>query len=135
MTNEEYQEVKQNILSALDKAIENGDWGASLFFQNIGKRLVALRDQVDKDLEQEEKQLAEEGKIIKVETKPGFCKVYISLHQADGENLDRWQHTIKMLSEYNISRPVYGEQEHVRELIRAKADAKREAQKEAQANQ
>ena len=127
MTYEEYTDIKNTVLAALDKAIADGDWEGSLFFQNIGKKLQEVRDHVAHKLDEEEKAEHSENLATLPETKAGQQKIYISLYQADGNNLDRWQNTVKALGKHNISRPVYVEEEHIRSMIRAKTDAKREA--------
>ena len=127
MTLTEYTDIKNTVINALDKAIAEGDWEASLFFRNIGKKLQQVRDNFVRELAEEEK--AEQVEEISAipQAKVGYQKIYISLYQAQDDNVERWQQSVKALAEYNISRPVYGEEGHMMTLIRAKTDRKREA--------
>ncbi|GAG15177.1 unnamed protein product, partial [marine sediment metagenome] len=57
----------------------------------------------------------------------GYIKVYISLYQAQGSNLAIWQNMLKSLAQYSVTRPVYADEAHIRELVRSKPDPDKQA--------
>jgi len=119
-------EVKNELLKAIDEAIAKGNWESSLFFKNMLKQLQELRGYVDSELTQEAEEAARKAQAISLiptsifEGKEGYIKVYIAIYQAEGEQLEKWVNTIKSIGEYYVSRPVYKVEEHVQEMIRSK---------------
>lgn len=119
----DYKEMRDKIIAAFDKALEAGDWESTLFFKALGKRLRELREFVVKELSESPVAIESTKDIL---AKEGYIPVYISIYQADGGNLEKWRNTIRVVAEHIISRPVYREEEHVRALIRSKAEQRRE---------
>ena len=116
--------LKEQLLAAVDSAIENGYWDSSLFLKNMLKQLQELRAYISKELtgnipatkEEEIKQ-----RIVNIlREKEGYKTVYIALYQTENDRLDRWLLTIKLLSEYGISRPVYGSEAEMHNMLREK---------------
>jgi intracellular multiplication protein IcmQ len=115
------QELKDKLLTSLDKVILEGHWDQGLFSKNILKRLQSLRQRIVDNFGNEEEVVAELAAIQAIpEQKPGFRRVYAAIYQTDGERMDRWLHMIKNLSDFSASRPIYGEEAHVQELMRSK---------------
>jgi intracellular multiplication protein IcmQ len=115
--------MKDKLIAAIDKALEEGRWESSLFFKNIRKQLQKLRDFVKQELadDQSVNSLEDAMNLLEIERrKAGYELVYIAIYQTDGEFLEKWVNPIKTLTGHSVSRPVYQAEEHVSELIRAK---------------
>jgi len=108
--------------------LQDDDWESSLLLRTTKKHLVALRD--------EAKQIVDKlsgGTDLKANfqvsssLKKDHIKIYISLYQSEGSNIKAWQRMLKSLANYSISRPVYNDEEQVREIIRSKPERQRHA--------
>lgn len=128
MENINTAEIKQNVINKFDHVLENGDWESSLFFKTIGKRLQELRAEAVAVFGMTEKQ-GHEAQVStdSISVADDETLVYISLYQADGKNMQKWQTAIKALKGSNICRPTYPEKAHLEEMIRHKADPQKEA--------
>ncbi|MDF3055213.1 MAG: IcmQ protein [Gammaproteobacteria bacterium] len=114
-------EVKDKLLAAIDKVIQEGHWDQGLFSKNILKRLQSLRQRIVDSLESEQDASASSQSFPKIPShKEGHRRMYVAIYQAEGERMDRWLYLVKNLTNFSMSRPVYGEEEHVQELMRAK---------------
>lgn len=122
------KKASTELVTVLDNLLDSNDWESSLLLRTTKKHLGALReeakqiadklnDNVDAKLDQQ----------VKTALKPDHIKIYISIYQAEGANLQAWQKMLKSLANYSITRPVYENEEHVREVIRAKPDMQRHA--------
>jgi intracellular multiplication protein IcmQ len=116
------------LIKILDNLLDSNDWESSLLLRTTKKHLGALREEAkqiaDKLNDNVEVKLANQ---VKTALKPDQIKIYISLYQAEGANLQAWQKMLKSLANYSITRPVYENEEHVREVIRTKPDMQRHA--------
>lgn len=120
-------EINQKLISILDKLLSACDWESTLFLRTASKRFRALRDEAQQLLiETTGTALQAQSKLTEFE-KAGHIKVFVSIYQAEGSNLQKWHSTLKALTTYSIGRPVYREEEHIKTAIRAKTDAQREA--------
>lgn len=120
----DYKEIRKKILESLEKAINQGSWESSdsLFIRNIGKRLIEIHSRAAKALSVNEAPLSVAAAKNRIE-QDGHIRVYISIYQADGINLESWRTTIKGLTEYTISRPIYKQEAHIKSLMGAKIDS------------
>lgn len=118
-------EVNKKLIAMLDGLLGGCNWESSLFLKTASKKFLALR------MEAEQLLLASTAPDVTqkavMQVKEGHAKVFISMYQMEGNNLQKWYVTLKSLDEYSISRPVYREEEHIRAMVRAKPDAQREA--------
>lgn len=57
----------------------------------------------------------------------GMVEVFISIYQADGRDLKKWELLIKSLPDYLLGRPVYSSEDKVKAFIRSKSDRSTEA--------
>jgi hypothetical protein len=115
-------ELSEQLRDVLDAILATGDWQSSLFLKTASTKLKALREKSD-ELFKSGKVTAEAGASNDTGRKaaaPGYVQVFILLYQVDGANLQGWHRTIKTLTEYNVTRPVYREEEHAKEFIRSK---------------
>lgn len=115
------EETKTNleILKSLDEAIQTGPWEHNLFLMGVGKKLRELRERF-----QQEAGLggvAEDGTAAQQALGEGeYFDVYISLYQAEGNNIRKWFGVVTSLAGHSVSRPVYKKEEDIQAAIRAK---------------
>lgn len=115
------EELKANlqILKELDELLADGPWEHNLFFKGIAKKLKDARDRFVDELGLEQKTTAtlpEENPI-----NSDYQEVYISLYQAEGTNIAKWQTVVNSLAGFNITRPIYKNEQDVKAAIRAKS--------------
>lgn len=119
-------EAAIRLVNILDDLLKNKEWEATLLLRATKKRLLNLRDeaqQIANDLNTSS--TSKEASQITAPIKEGYIKVYIALYQTQGSNLKIWYDMLKSLAKYSITRPVYDNEEYVRELIRSKPDMQR----------
>ena len=123
-----YTEMNQKLIEQIDKLLKTGDWEKSLFLKAYKKKFLAIREQAQSVLNEIEKLQESSGNSShRLMEKPGYRKVYISLYQAQGKNLQQWEQLLLGLSKHSINRPVYAEESHVKALIKNKSDPSHEA--------
>lgn len=114
-------EQTESILRALNKAIEQGPWESSNFLRMLGKKLVTLRDGLLDQLGSREFSFQQRGDdSTSVQLTEAQQPVYISLYSANGENLTSWERILANLPRQMISRPIYANEEHIKEALRLK---------------
>ena len=130
-------DLSRKLVAILDNLLIAGDWkkGNSLFLRKAEERLCELRDDAKRLIEQHSVPQGVENIERKQKLGEGVIKVFISLYQFDGENLQNWLNTLKTLTSYNVTRPTYRNEWHVRELINSKADSRRHAYVEVLINE
>ncbi len=117
------------ILNALDEAINNGPWEQSNFLRAIGKNLNDIRENFVSQLDTRTRQQikADTHLANRLALRSGQQEVFVSLYSADGTNLQSWEKIVANLPRQMISRPIYANEEHVRELIKTKENKQNEA--------
>lgn len=111
-------EASLKILKALDDAIATGPWEYNLFFKGIGKKFIETRERFVRELGLEEYQQEKKEEVD--ETEKTYMEVYVSLYQAEGANINKWQTVVSSLAGYNLTRPVYKAESDIQEAIRSK---------------
>jgi Dot/Icm secretion system protein IcmQ len=117
------KEIRDQLVLAIDEAITKGRWESSLFLKNTLKQLQTLRAHIIKELGEEDDAVVTTDSaqaMLLLTEREGYERIYIALYQSESDNLDRWFSTIKMLTGYSMSRPVYRSEEEVRHMIREK---------------
>jgi len=122
----------EDIVGTFDRIIAEGPWEKSLFLKGIRKKLEELRQQYLEDLGFELPELAEAVSAV-LDTQANAVKeeplqeIFISLYNADGNNIKKWEILINGLNRQIISRPILAREEDAQSLIRAKANLANEA--------
>lgn len=111
-------EASLKILQALDETIAKGPWEHNLFFKGVGKKLLEARERFVRELGLEDH--TENKTEIVDESAKTFTEVYVSLYQAEGTNISKWQTVVNTLAGYNLTRPVYKKEEDIQKAIRSK---------------
>lgn len=120
------KEIRDRLLEAVDKAITEGSWETSLFFKNIKKQLLEIREFIVTELAEEGEEtptatIDPDHHTHALEEREGYERVYVTLYQTDSARLERWLSTIKMLTGgHSVSRPAYRNEADVEEVIRIK---------------
>lgn len=117
------------VLQALNKALEVGPWKETTFLRVIGKNLQKIRDDLQNELTPSN---AVESKktahlLDRVAARSGQKEVFISLYASGGDNIQTWERLVANLPKQVLSRPIYANEEDVREHIRFKANNMNEA--------
>ncbi|QLH41365.1 MAG: Dot/Icm secretion system protein IcmQ [Coxiellaceae bacterium] len=118
--------MNQKLVQVLDNLLATGNWETSLFLRTTAKQIQQLRAEAQQLLTEVMTMTGTHKQSIDAADRPGHVKLYISLYQADGNNLQKWQTTLKALADYSVGRPIYKQEEHVKANIRAKNDMTRE---------
>ena len=117
---EQHVEFNRELLAILNELLAAGDWESSLFLKVASKRVKALRDEAQALLDQAATQQDAQG--VSDVLREGHEKVFISLYQAAGNDIQKWHNTLKGLALNNVGRPVYQNEDHVQASIRARGN-------------
>ena len=122
-------EQNAEILKALNKAIEEGPWDNSNFLRIIGKNLASVRDNYLAQLgASTPAQLRAESHLAnQMALRSNQQEIYISLYSFDGSNFQNWERIVSNLPNQMISRPIYTEEDHVKEILKLKENKINEA--------
>ncbi len=115
------------VIDALDNALKKDLWSKSPILTSYKKKLKALRDKFYE-------QLGIAGYLNKVthhtketaEDRAGQLKIYLSLYNVDGLNLEKWVAIINGVTNAIVTRPIYRAEDDVQALIRSKQDNDKE---------
>ncbi len=118
------REISRKLVKILDKLLSKGDWGSSPLLRTTKKKFQNYKDEAESLAAEPE--VAEEA-LVNHRVPEGYRKVFISLYQSEGRNLQLWQNMLKSLARFSISRPVYDNEDYVQEVIRSKPEPVRHA--------
>jgi intracellular multiplication protein IcmQ len=111
------------VSATLKKLLNVTGWESSLFLRNISKKLHLLQKESEFLVAELSGNAAAEAKDnITAPVPEGFTKVFVLVFQAEGRNLQIWRSLLKVLPQYGITRPIYTNEEHVREMVRSKPE-------------
>jgi hypothetical protein len=115
-------DLSKQLNGILDEILATGDWESSLFLKGVATKLQKIRNENEK--------LANSGtvttqvvNVVDTTRKPapaGYVQVFVLIYQAVGSDLPGWFANIKTLADYSGTRPVYKDEAHIKEFIRAK---------------
>lgn len=116
---EQALELTRAIIVAIDNIIGAENWDDSLFLRTTIKPLRELRKEVveTRDSLMEEQGLVE---IVEYQLADDEVKVYVSLYQADGHNLKKWEAQLASIDCYMAGRPIYKNETDIKKTIRQK---------------
>lgn len=111
------------VLDVLKKAIKEPFWEESKFLKANKEELIKLQDQFNQRLELEQGYLSNLGvtnakKAVDLHT--GQMKVYVSIYNTEGNNLEKWAKIILSLIGSVVTRSVYRVEDDVKNFIRSK---------------
>ncbi len=123
-TDNDYMTLTQTIVNTIDDILSLGDWDSSAFLRTT---IRPLRDRRDRALKVLDVMKAQQNEKPARELTEADCKVYISLYQTDGHNLDLWEQQLQSLPAYIQGRPIYRDELEVEKMIRSKPNPAVEA--------
>jgi intracellular multiplication protein IcmQ len=119
--------VAQQLMSALRQLLAAGDWLSSILLQTFSKEWEKHCQEIQEWLNDNNKAAELSKTSLQSLGTAGKILVYVSLYQTEGNNLQKWTNTLKMLGHYSQTRPIYRQEEHMQVIIRTKAEQQREA--------
>lgn len=126
-TPQEYIDLAQQIIAAVDQVLTGCADEDSLFLRNTVKPLKALREQAEALLVQfadHDHQCADSHHAALAQH---MTAVYVLLFQTQGDDLSRWSQLLRSLGQYVLGRPVYATEDAVKSVIRARMAGAKEA--------
>lgn len=140
MGSDDQRKTAKDVLKALDDTIEKGPWEKTVFLGAIGKKLKEVRFKFknrmrfldpsfeETEVEQVAKQVAEQEAVLAIPEKTADQdEAFVSLYNADGINLEKWTKLLLALDKQIVTRPVYGSENEIRGIMRAKTVRKNDA--------
>lgn len=120
-----YLALNTKVIETLDTVLRAEDWQDSFFLRSTLKPLQQLRERVGNLQEKlvEEAKEKERGTVLKDTQIP----VFLSLYQAQGDQLAQWEILLRSLSRHVQGRAVYADRELVEQLIRSRPSSVPEA--------
>lgn len=114
------QQIKE-IADGLERIVKDLPWHQSVFLSALGKKFEQIRDEFIRDagVENDKTQKQQEHKDS-FSLKDGEIEVFVSVYNAQGDDLGHWSRIIGNLINQSISRPTYSEMNQVKEMIRSK---------------
>ena len=122
-------EQSDAILKALNDAIDKGPWEQSSFLKVIGKNLTEIRDSFIGQLGlRGQSQIKMESHLAnRIALRSGQQEVYVSLYSSDGDNIQSWEMIVANLPRQMISRPIYADEEDLKDVLKIKENKINEA--------
>ncbi|ASQ45258.1 Dot/Icm secretion system protein IcmQ [Legionella clemsonensis] len=118
------------ILKALDDAIAEGPWEESNFLRVIGKNLREIRqnfaDRIGSTTELPQSNVAAnrgEGAVLQ----SGQQEIFVGLYSTEGNSVQAWERILANLPRQIISRPIYTNEQDVKNFIKSKENRINEA--------
>lgn len=117
-------EALRNVVKTIEQVMISGDWNTSLYLKSAVKPLQNLKEQAQQMLQTLEKS---NKAVVSHGPQEQEVRVYISLYQSDGYEIEKWQGLLRSLPSCIQGRPVYHSEAHVQKALRLKPDAVNEA--------
>ena len=120
---------REQVLEALNVALQKGPWDKTAFLSVIRKQLERIKDRFaeetnpEKYLRQELKEAVEKASVVEADSQ----EIFISLYSSHGSDLALWEQALADIERYVISRPIYGNEKEVSGFIRSRPNPVNEA--------
>ena len=122
-SSEKSKELAAKLKEIVNSVLGTGDWERSVFLKTSAIKLKNILHSVDALLQTgDETSVSNNNEtFIKKDVPLGYTRVFILLYHVDGSNLDDWYRSIKTLTEYSVTRPVYKDEEIIKKVINSKS--------------
>jgi intracellular multiplication protein IcmQ len=128
MKDELNEKQTDDILKALDDAIDTGPWEESNFLRVIGKNLREIRENFQSLLNHAKTKANSNSNLLnRAALRSGQQEIFIALYSSEGNNLQSWEKIIANLPRHMVSRPIYADEENVKFMIKSKENKLNEA--------
>lgn len=111
--------LTRQLIALLEDTLSAGDWDSSLLLHNLAKKIHDQHAQLKINEQALQDQLSPLGDGA-VQLSDDQCLVFVSLYQADGQNMEKWAQQLRQLSQLVLTRPVYDCEEYVLQSIRSR---------------
>src|SRR5262245_54137809 len=95
-------EINRKMIAVLDELLASNTWNESLFLRNISKQFRELRQEAEQLLVETTGFGTIKRHVVPTE-KPGHIKVFVSLYQTEGSNIQKWHRTLRSLADHGVS--------------------------------
>lgn len=138
----EQRKTARNLLDALDETIEKGPWEKTVFLGAIGKKLKEVRfnlknrlrflDPSFEEVTQETAAIqtintATSGEPAVHSPAADQTEAFVSIYNAEGINLLKWEKILLTLEKQFVTRPVYATEKEMRAVMRTKINRRNDA--------
>lgn len=124
--NNQDRQILKRFIEIVDETLGACDWQGTHLLRSMEKKIKGLREEAI----QLDSQLKEEGMVQSMGfsnvSLSGFETVYISVFLQDFNDLRKWERTLKSITDYSVTRPVYKEEDQIKEMIRGRPDPNKE---------
>jgi intracellular multiplication protein IcmQ len=118
-----------SILTSLRELLERGPWNNSAFLRVLGKKIQKTHD--DFAVSAGRSQQAELHESTQHNKKQELLEtqqeVFVALYSSDGANIQAWEKILTNLPRQSISRPVYAEEEAIKNVFKERRNPLNEA--------
>ena len=112
----------------LDSLIASASWDESSFYRAMGNKLRIIRDNVNNLYNADSSQNKLSSHMVnRVALRKEQQEVFIGLYSSDGTNLFSWEQILSNLPGQIIARPIYAEEEQIKNIIKSKTNITNEA--------
>lgn len=108
------------ILETFDKVIANDVWQKTSLLKVFAKDLQAMRDNFYVAIDYENYLSKLKTKQVTEKVRVGQLKVFVSIYNSSGDDLDKWYLIIKGVANGVVTRPTYRTEEDVKSIINSK---------------
>lgn len=112
-------QLTEAIIATVERVMAAGDWQASSFMRNLAEPLQELARKAQETESQLQRARQHDAQAAQA-LQPDECKIYISLYQAEGHDLKKWEAQLRSVEAYLVGRPIYKNEADVRSMIRQK---------------
>ncbi|MBX9586405.1 MAG: Dot/Icm secretion system protein IcmQ [Gammaproteobacteria bacterium] len=119
-------ETLKSFIDTVDKTLATGGWQETFLLQNMEKKIKELREEAITLQNQIKTENQAKSMGVTKTQLDDLQTVFVSVFQQDYNDLRSWERTLKSITDYSITRPVYKEEEHIKEMIRGRPDPNKE---------
>lgn len=120
------QDTLKRFIDIVDKTLSSGGWQETFLLQNMEKKIKELRaEAVELQNQLRMDNQAKSMGVVKAQL-DDLQTVFVSVFQQDYNDLRSWERTLKSITDYSVTRPVYKEEGHIQEMIRGRPDPNKE---------
>ncbi len=119
-------ETLKRFIDIVDKTLSAGGWQETFLLQNMEKKIKELREEAIEIQNQIKTENQAKSMGVNKAQLDDLQTVYVSVFQQDYNDLRSWERTLKSITDYSVTRPVYKEEVHIQEMIRGRPDPNKE---------
>lgn len=118
-TEQHKQTLNTKIVMALEPIVHDQRWQQTAFMRNLVAAYVETYEQACEQDTKFSQKLASPA-MRRQQLQEGQCEIFIHLYQTDGYDLTRWDLQLSMLLQSRMTRPIYGAESDIQQVMRAR---------------